>query len=438
MFTVLPLTILSWTAWSPPPTAPPGYVKPAVSQPPPVNVPQPVVKPPILQRSPNALQSGNMTKPVIEPTPAVNQSPGIPKKLTRKKRLTLAAALISVAVVILTLVGIFKSRGDYPVESAYGMDVIMPDSGYARMIAGRVPDWFDEAAAEEHILQLLGVNEIGDSFGIEVLLADGTVVAQEFRIVGIIQTMPERMRLQGERGIIFTMNEIISVDPQGFGYSVAASGGGSNGEAPASPSTAVTTGETITFGGYSWLVLDVQDGRALILSERVLERRGYHMDNTEITWEGSSLRQYLNGEFYNSFSASDRGRIAQVTNVNPDNPWDFTQFGVYNRTPGGANTQDHIFLLSLDELVRYFGDSGQLENQHHANNESAGFHDEYSSARVALDANDAISLWWLRSPGYYSIYAAMVNGLGFVSVSGFSVNNDHGGVRPALWLNLES
>ena len=220
----------------------------------------------------------------------------------------------------------------------------------------------------------------------------------------------------------------------------------------ASPVPAVSNvrgGDIIPFGGYDWRVLDIQDGKALIISDRVLEHREYHTDYTEITWADSSLRQYLNGEFYNSFSASDRGRIAQVTNINPDNPWDFTEYGGNNKTPRGVNTQDRIFLLSLDEVVRYFGDSGQLRNQNHANNESWGFNDEYSGVRVAscLDSctyNDyhydagygTASWWWLRSPGFYSNLAAFVISDGFLYVYGIDVYVGSGGVRPALWLNL--
>jgi len=40
--------------------------------------------------------------------------------------------------------------------------------------------------------------------------------------------------------------------------------------------------------------------------------------------------------------------------------------------------------------------------------------------------------WWLRSPGNNSNNAANVNNDGNVNVNGNNVNNDSGGVRPAL------
>ena len=37
-----------------------------------------------------------------------------------------------------------------------------------------------------------------------------------------------------------------------------------------------SVGDVIQFGGIDWLVLDIQDGKALLLSEKILEERPYH------------------------------------------------------------------------------------------------------------------------------------------------------------------
>ena len=201
-------------------------------------------------------------------------------------------------------------------------------------------------------------------------------------------------------------------------------------------------GEIIQFGGYDWRILDIQDGKALLISDKILENRAYHNKRVD-TWADSDLRAYLNDEFYNSFSAKDRARIAEVTNTNPDNQW----FG----TPGGANTQDRIFLLSLDEVVKYFGDSGQLANR--PSEYVRQIDDQYNENRVAyhvggtyyygniwqdtytVGAGDPRA-WWLRSPGGISYYAASVGGSGLIYSYGSDVIINEYGVRPALWLNL--
>ena len=116
--------------------------------------------------------------------------------------------------------------------------------------------------------------------------------------------------------------------------------------------SSVSVGDTIQFGGYGWRVLDVKDGKALLLSDKVLERKAIHHDGKVIiTWADSDMRQYLNGEFLGGIPADERAKIAETTVANKDNQW----YG----TKGGNDTKDKIFLLSLDEVVKYFGDSGK-------------------------------------------------------------------------------
>jgi hypothetical protein len=103
-------------------------------------------------------------------------------------------------------------------------------------------------------------------------------------------------------------------------------------------------------------------------------------------------------------------------------------------------------------VVRYFGDSGQLANR--PREVTYWIDDAYNEVRIAYLATDltytygngetytneagTASSCWLRSPGYYSINAALVFGGGVVAVEGDrTVRGIYGGVRPALWLNLE-
>jgi len=192
-------------------------------------------------------------------------------------------------------------------------------------------------------------------------------------------------------------------------------------------------GDIIEFGGKGWLVLDVQEGglfeshRVLIITQDIIGQRTYHGRWTSITWETNDIRNYLNNDFYGRFTAEERQRIAQTAVANYDNPW----FG----TPGGNDTTDKIFLLSLDELVKYFGDSGQLAHRNHPDNQPwRGFHDRYTGVRVAYSA-EGPGWWWLRSPGFYYDNAANVVSDGFVAVGGLVLINS-GGVRPALWLYI--
>jgi serine/threonine protein kinase len=194
-----------------------------------------------------------------------------------------------------------------------------------------------------------------------------------------------------------------------------------------SPETsAAKVGDVIKFGGYDWLALDIQDGKALVMSTRILCNREYNKKRADVTWADCTLRTYLNGTFLGGFNAADRGRIAETHIANKDNQW----YG----TSGGVGTTDKVFLLSLAEVVRYFGDSSQLAQGNPG--DSRGIDDQHNKRRIARDLKGNASWWWLRSPGFYSYLATIVSVEGHVIVAGYYVESGDGGVLPAMWLKL--
>lgn len=193
----------------------------------------------------------------------------------------------------------------------------------------------------------------------------------------------------------------------------------------------------LSFGGYNWRVLDIQDNVALLITEDIIEQRAYHDAYKEITWADCSLRKYLNGEFYDKFSEADKSRIMPVLNKNLDNQW----YG----SKGGVDTKDSIFLLSVEEVCKYFGDSrSKLYNR--GKNQRYWFErkDENNSKRIArFESETWGSWWWLRSPGRVSVKAVYIHGDGNIGIQGNNILKGNisdgkctGGVRPALWLKL--
>ncbi len=197
-------------------------------------------------------------------------------------------------------------------------------------------------------------------------------------------------------------------------------------------------GDKISFASYDWLVLDIKDNTALIITEYIIEQRAYHDAYKDITWADCSLRKYLNGEFYDKFTATDKSKINPVLNNNPDNQW----YG----SKGGSDTQDRIFLLSVEEVCKYFGNSlSKLYNPR--KNQRYWFErkDENNSKRIArLQGTDWGSWWWLRSPGRVNVKAVYIHGTdGNIGIQGNNILKGNisdgrctGGVRPALWLKL--
>lgn len=198
-------------------------------------------------------------------------------------------------------------------------------------------------------------------------------------------------------------------------------------------------GDKIAFGRYQWRVLDIQDNTALLVTEYIIEQCAYHDAYKDITWADCSLRKYLNGEFYDKFDVTDKARIITVLNKNSDNQW----YG----SKGGVDTRDNIFLLSLEEVCQYFGDSlSKLQNR--GKNQRYWFErkDENNSKRLArLQDKEWCCWWWLRSPGRVNVKAVYIFGTdGNIGIQGNNILKGNisdgkctGGVRPALWIKLE-
>ena len=223
---------------------------------------------------------------------------------------------------------------------------------------------------------------------------------------------------------------------------------------PSQEVQSVFVGEIIAFGGHSWRVLEVRDGSALVITENIIGHRMFHNTLANVTWETSEIRHFLNGTFFYTFTETDRQRIQETYVINNSNPWNFSGWGGQANTPGGNNTFDRIFLLSIDEVLQHFGDSGLVATgatmgvtarDNNAPTSPAwgvyawGIHDQYNWNRMAWDAVGTASWWWLRTPGHNQNRAADVRFDGFLGISGplvFEHGSIGGGVRPALWLNL--
>ena len=180
----------------------------------------------------------------------------------------------------------------------------------------------------------------------------------------------------------------------------------------------IQPGSIVQFGHSSlkdepldWQVLEVHDDRALLLSRYVLEYRPFHDRWGLVTWENSSLRKYLNDEFWHvAFTEEERQSIARILVKADENP-------MCNTDPGN-DTKDRVFLLSVVEAQKYFAVNHNRQCTY------------YSGGRQSTRP----SWWWLRSPGFNEANAASVGDDGSFQYS--YVRDIRGGIRPAIWLKL--
>ena len=190
-------------------------------------------------------------------------------------------------------------------------------------------------------------------------------------------------------------------------------------------------GETIEFGNYpqdkdgtekpiEWIVMKNEGNQVLLLSKYVLDAKPYNEEFEKVTWETSDIRKWLNNEFYTTaFNKTEKAKIQASLIKNEDN----SEYG----TSGGNDTEDKVFLLSEKEAETLFSNEEERIAKATEYAEKSGVYDEEKGA-----------WWWLRSPGDISSSAAEVYSDGWVSRDGDYVDGSSDGVRPALYLNLQS
>lgn len=183
---------------------------------------------------------------------------------------------------------------------------------------------------------------------------------------------------------------------------------------------------TMKFGNYhgavEWLVLDKKDGKALLISKYCLDAKEYdkNENNESVTWETSTLRQWLNSCFINeAFTDEEKALICDTYLQNPDNP----EYG----TDGGNDTTDKVFLLSIDETSKYLSD--KIVRKAEAT-------DYAKDKGIFVSEENGKSWWWMRSPGSDDLCASCMGNDGFAHGDGQMIEDRTCGVRPAMWVNI--
>lgn len=204
----------------------------------------------------------------------------------------------------------------------------------------------------------------------------------------------------------------------------------------------MNVGTEIKFGPFQWIVLEVKQEEILIISKDMVGQDDYHNASTIITWENSSIRDYLNNQFIKEFTNEERKHILKTRISNKNNSWYLSD--------AGNDTDDFIWLLSLDEVVRlYFGDSSKiLDNP--SKNQRYWFQSNDSNNDLRRSTYLEKSWWWwTRTPGKNQKTAVYIHGDGNVGIQGNGVGprkvkeahpisgSTKGGIRPAMWIKYE-
>ena len=202
---------------------------------------------------------------------------------------------------------------------------------------------------------------------------------------------------------------------------------------------AASAGSAVNFGAFEqdgdtgngaepieWIVAENDGGALLLVSRYALDCRPYHVIPGDITWEKSTLRAWLNSDFYNAaFSEAERAQILTTevpAAVNPD----------YESDPGNA-TQDKVFIQSAEESLQTFGPSKTGEEMRSC------YATPYAKAQGAQTRkkDDLRCYFWLRDPsrgtaGRNSSFAATVDAGGAIRTASNHCGGILGGISSGM------
>lgn len=156
-----------------------------------------------------------------------------------------------------------------------------------------------------------------------------------------------------------------------------------------------------------WIVLERSGNQALVISKYCLEQMPFNETLAAVTWENSTIRDWLNNDFWNAaFSEDEQSIIRSSTIPNPDDA---------DHERSGYDTVDKVYLLSENEAIEYF---------------------DSDSDRCA-DAAEFVSTthcyWILRTTGS----ASNVAHVDYNGEVGYYENVDRNWwIRPAMWIEI--
>lgn len=204
-----------------------------------------------------------------------------------------------------------------------------------------------------------------------------------------------------------------------------------------------------------WEVLDIVDGKALLLSTEILDTCDFTWGSDNESWENSYLRFWCKNFYENAFFGDEKVCICETVNDNSYPTWvSSEQKGV---------TEDYVFFLSWDELNKYFEEdvdlnSDKMASYHYFTSAACSITDAamdkgayaYSCDEFAVKdrmpetlKGKMVGTWWLRSYGMEKSCLGMYVDYCIVEEHGFVPKGGDEqpqgiGCRPAMWVKVDS
>ena len=192
--------------------------------------------------------------------------------------------------------------------------------------------------------------------------------------------------------------------------------------------------ETYIYNGkkedIEWIVLDYKEdeGKALLLSRYIIDRKPYGTEEwrdgpyaKNSTWSNSSIRKWLNEEFYEgAFNKSQQKLIIKSKLKNQDTNSDSASV-----TLREYETEDWVFLLSSYEIWELEDNNDEISDEF--------FITSFYNGKASVWALRDIHHWYNTFRKYWDTNCSTMNGEdGYLGGASAWTH----GIRPAIWIDL--
>ena len=179
-----------------------------------------------------------------------------------------------------------------------------------------------------------------------------------------------------------------------------------------------TANKNVIIGSYGgeklgWRVIDTDGKNSLLISQDIIDYKAFSESTVaeETDWENSTLRQWLNEDFYNNTFSDEERNAIQLSTVQ-DYKADHE---------AGNQVQDYLFILSVDQAYSYF--QTDADRIAHAT-DYAKQQKEYSE-----------DSWWLIDSYSSDLYKYLISPSG--NISNMPRVNEPEGIRPVMWVSSD-
>ncbi len=153
-----------------------------------------------------------------------------------------------------------------------------------------------------------------------------------------------------------------------------------------------------------WIVIEKTEDSVLLISRNALEGKQFNEARTDCSFAGSTLKAFLNGEFFSSaFDDEEKSIVSEIEG-------------------------NKVAIPSKDEIVK-----GLSVDETHVDSAKATVFAESKGVRTRNSA----CMWWLRDKGLNDSSAMYVYYDGTIRENGYAVDYNEVAVRPVIKLTIK-